>query len=98
MNFTNEMIERLAPEERLLLRNMYDKVQPRTETAPEWPWTMKGPAEEEYAIRVRKGVPSPQLRAGRVAGVALTSAARASEAGRGSPASLPALYLSTLRE
>ena len=97
MNFTNDMIQRLNPEERLLLKNLYDKVQEtRPEpTQPEWPWTMKGPAPEEYAIRVRKGVPSPLLKGGRVTAAALIQAARASEAGRESPTSLPALYLST---
>lgn len=98
MNFTNEMIEKLSPEERILLRNMYEKVQPQVDTAPEWPWTMKGPAPEEYAIRVRKGVPSPLLKAGTVTAAELIRAARASEAGRVSPTSLPALYLSTRRE
>jgi len=95
MNFTNEMIEQLAPEERLLLRNMYDKVQPRVETVHEWPWTMKGPADEAQASRIRRGVPSPRLKAGTVTAAALIQAARASEAGRASPTSLPALYLST---
>lgn len=95
MNFTHEMIDRLSPEERILLRNMYEKTQDRVESVPEWPWTMKGPAPEEYAIKVRRGVPSPQLRAGTVKASALIQAARASEAGRGSPTSLPALYLST---
>lgn len=97
MNFTTDMISRLNPEERLLLKNLYDKVQETRPDLmpPEWPYTMKGPAEEEYAIRVRKGVPSPQLRAGKVTAAALIQAARASEVGRASPVSLPALYLST---
>lgn len=98
MNFTNEMIEQLAPEERILLRNMYEKVQPKVESAAEWPWTMKGPAPEEYALKIRKGVPSPLLKAGTVTAAELIRAARASEAGHGLPASLPALYLSTRRE
>ena len=97
MNFTSEMIQRLGPEERLLLKTLYDKVQ---ETRPEpiqpdWPWTMRGPANEEYAIKVRKGVPSPLLKGGKVTAAALIQAARASEVDHGSPASLPALYLST---
>lgn len=99
MNFTTDMIYRLTPEERLLLKNLYDKVQ---ETRPEpmqteWQWTMRGPADEDYATRIRKGVPSPQLKAGKVTASALIQAARASEAGRASPVSLPALYLSTPR-
>lgn len=99
MNFTTDMIERLSAEERILLRNMYEKVQDsRPElTQPEWQWTLKGPAPEEYAFRVRKGVPSPHLKAGKVTAGALIQAARASEAGRESPVSLPALYLSTPR-
>lgn len=97
MNFTNDMIERLSPEERLLLKNLYDKVQETRPEAvqPDWPWVMRGPAPEEYAIKVRKGVPSPQLKGGRVTAAALIQAARASEVGHGSQASLPALYLST---
>ena len=100
MNFTSEMMQRLSPEERLLLKTLYDKVQ---ETRPEpvqpdWPWTMRGPAPEEYAIKVRKGVPSPLLKAGKVTAAALIQAARASEAGHGSPTSLPVLYLSTPKE
>ena len=97
MNFTNEMIDRLSPEERILLRTMFEKVQDRLETATEWPWTMKGPAPEEYAIKVRKGAPSPLLKGGKVTAAALIRAARASEAGHESPTSLPALYLSTPR-
>ena len=95
MNFTNEMIERLAPEERILLRNMYEKVQDRVESVTEWPWTMKGPAPEEYALKVRKGVPSPQLKGGKVTARELIVAARAYEVGRASPTSLPVLHLST---
>ncbi len=97
MNFTNDMIERLSAEERLLLKNLYDKVQDKRPEAvqPEWPWTMRGPAPEEYALKVRKGVPSPLLKGGKVTAAALIEAARASEGDRGSQASLPALYLST---
>lgn len=97
MNFTTEMISRLSAEERLLLKNLYDKVQEtRPEPMqPEWQWTMKGPAEEAYATMIRKGVPSPHLKAGKVTAGALIQAALTSGAGRESPASLPALYLST---
>ena len=100
MNFTTEMMQRLSPEERLLLKTLYDKVQEtRPEPVqPEWQWTMKGPAPEEYALKVRKGVPSPQLKGGRVTAGALIQAALTSEAGHGLPASLPVLHLSTQKE
>ena len=99
MNFTFDMIQRLSAEERLLLKNLYDKVQDMRPDAvqPEWPWTMKGPAPEEYALKVRKGVPSPLLKGGKVTAGALIQAARASEVGHESLASLPALHLSTPR-
>lgn len=85
MNFTNDMIQRLSPEERLLLKTLYDKTQEaRPELVPpEWPWTMKGPAPQEYAIKVQRGVPSPRLTGGKVAASELIRAAQASVAGRG---------------
>ena len=100
MNFTTDMLMKLTPEERLLLKTLFDKAQEFRPTthAPEWPWTMKGPASEEQAFKARRGVPSPLLKAGTVTAAELIRAARASEAGHGLPASLPALYLSTRRE
>lgn len=85
MNFTADMIQRLSPEERLLLKTLYDKTQEiRPDLVqPEWPWTMKGPAPEEYAIRVRKGAPSPRLTGGKVTAGELIQAALTSAAGRG---------------
>ncbi len=84
MNFTTDMIQRLNPEERLLLKTLYDKSQDTRPEAlqPEWPWTMRGPAPEEYAIRVRKGVPSPRLTGGKVTAGALIQAALAFEVDR----------------
>ena len=84
MNFTNDMIQRLNPEERLLLKTLHDKSQDaRPEPLqPEWPWTMKGPAPEEYAIRIRKGAPSPRLTAGKVTAAELIRAAQASAGDR----------------
>ena len=67
MIFTPDMILRLSAEEQMLLRNLYDKaLEDRpTQMAPEWQWTMKGPASEEQALRARRGVPSPRLKAGK---------------------------------
>jgi len=91
MNFTYDMIERLSPEEKLLLRNLYEKVQDVRPEAmqPEWQWTMRGPAPTEYATKIRKGVPSPLLTGGKVTAGELIRAAKAYEADRGSLASLP---------
>ena len=84
MNFTADMIQRLNPEERLLLKTLYDKTQDKRPEPlqPDWPWTMKGPAPEEYAIRVRKGVPSPRLTGGTTTAAELVRLALASEADR----------------
>ena len=65
MNFTNDMISRLSPEEKLLLTTLFEKVQEHrpSASAPEWPWTLRGPASEEQAFKARRGVPSPHLKA-----------------------------------
>lgn len=67
MNFTNDMLAKLSPEELLLLKTLYFKVQDARPSlsAPEWPWTMKGPASEEQALKARKGGLSPRLTAGK---------------------------------
>ncbi len=67
MKFTTDMLAKLSPEELLLLKTLFDKAAERRPTAqaPEWPWTMKGPASEEQALNARKGVPSPLLKAGK---------------------------------
>lgn len=77
MNFTTDMLMKLTPEERLLLKTLFDKAQEFRPTthAPEWPWTMKGPASEEQAFKARRGVPSPLLKAGKApAGVSSLAA------------------------
>jgi hypothetical protein len=63
MNFTRDMIDRLSPEDRLVLNMLFDKAQlPSShEKAPEWPWTMKGPATEAQALRARRVGLSPRL-------------------------------------
>ena len=68
MNFTDDMISRLSPEEKLLLTTLFEKVQINrpSASAPEWPWTLKGPASEEQAFKARRGVPSPLLKGGKV--------------------------------
>lgn len=74
MNFTNDMVAKLSPEEQLLLKTLFDKAaeyRPST-TAPEWQWTMRGPATDEQAFKARRGVPSPLLKAGK-AGAAVPS-------------------------
>lgn len=64
MNFTPEMIARLSPAEQMLLRNLHNKAfeERPTTMAPEWPWTMKGPATPLQALRARTGVPTPLLK------------------------------------
>lgn len=51
----------------MLLRVLFDKVKEQrpTASAPDWPWTMKGPASEEQAFKARRGVPSPRLMGGK---------------------------------
>ncbi len=65
MNFTHDMISKLSPEEQMLLRNLYTKAfeDRPTMMAPEWPWTMKGPATPLQALRARTGVLTPRLKA-----------------------------------
>jgi hypothetical protein len=65
MNFTRDMIERLSPEDRLVLSMLFDKAQipSSLEKVPEWPWTMKGPATEAQALKARKVGLSPRLTA-----------------------------------
>jgi len=67
MNFTIDMIEKLTPEERLILSALFEKAQDArpSASAPEWPWTMKGPASEEQALKARKGALSPRLTGGK---------------------------------
>ena len=67
MNFTNDMLTKLSPEELLLLKTLFYKVQDvrPSMSAPEWPWTMKGPATEEQSLKARKGGLSPRLTAGK---------------------------------
>ena len=84
MNFTHDMLVKLAPQERLLLQVLYDRVvEQRPPPATEWPWTMKGPATEAQAFRARRGVPSPRLTAGTSAAEVPALEAQASSAGRG---------------
>jgi len=67
MNFTDDMISKLSPEEKLLLARLFEKARDYrpSASAPEWPWTMKGPASEEQAFKARTGVPSPLLKGGK---------------------------------
>lgn len=59
------MIDRLSPEDRLILTMLFDRAQlpASLEKAPEWAWTMKGPASEAQALRARKVGLSPRLTA-----------------------------------
>jgi hypothetical protein len=68
MNFTDDMILKLSPEEKLLLTRLFEKAQDSrpSASAPEWQWTIKGPASEEQAFKARRGVPSPLLKGGKV--------------------------------
>ena len=80
MNFTDDMILKLSPEEKLLLTTLFEKAReyrPST-SAPEWQWTMKGPASEEQAFKARRGVPSPLLKGGKVSKEVSSLAARTS--------------------
>lgn len=97
MQFTYDMIQRLSPQDKLLLHTLFEKAQvpPSHEKVPEWPWTMKGPASEEQALRARRVGLSPRLTGGTTPVAALIQAARASSGDRGSQASLPVLHLST---
>ncbi len=65
MNFTRDMIDRLSPEDKLVLNMLFDKAQlPSSfEKTPEWPWTMKGPATEAQALKARRVGLSPRLTA-----------------------------------
>jgi hypothetical protein len=67
MNFTDDMISKLSPDEQMILRGFYIKTTEDrpTQIAPEWPWTLKGPATPLQALRSRKGVPSPLLKGGK---------------------------------
>lgn len=98
MNFTRDMLERLSPQDRLILNALFEKakeIPSSAEKVPEWPWTMKGPATEEQARRARKVGLSPRLTGGTIPAVALIQAALTSSGGRESQASLPVLHLST---
>ena len=66
MKFTYDMLERLSPNERLLLNALFEKASEPTpqEKTPEWQWTLKGPATEEQSLRSRKVGLSPRLMAG----------------------------------
>ncbi len=63
MNFTQEMLNALHPQERLFLQMLYDRVSLPPPAPPEWQWTMKGPATEAQAFKARRGAPSPRLKA-----------------------------------
>ena len=93
MNFTHEMLTKLTPQDRLLLQVLYDRVSEPPAVA-EWPWTMKGPATDAQAFKARRGVPSPQLTAGR-SGVSVPPLEeQASSAHRGSPSASPVQHQS----
>lgn len=66
MKFTHDMLERLSPQEKLLLNALFEKAsEPLShEKTPEWQWTLKGPATEEQSLRSRKVGLSPRLTAG----------------------------------
>jgi hypothetical protein len=63
MNFTRDMLDRLSPEDTLVLSMLFEKAQlpSSLEKAPEWQWTLKGPATEAQALRARKVGLSPRL-------------------------------------
>ena len=100
MNFTHDMLERLSPQEKLLLHTLFEKAQiPVTsDRAVEWQWVVKGPATELQAQRARKVGLSPRLTGGTTPAAALIGAALTSSAGRESQASLPVLHLQTPSE
>ena len=101
MNFTHDMLERLSPQDKLVLNALFEKakeIPSSTEKVAEWPWTMKGPATELQAQRARKVGLSPRLTAGTTPAAALIQAALASSGDRASQASLPVLHLSTPME
>lgn len=85
MNFTHDMLERLSPEERLLLTVLFEKASEPTprEKVSEWPWTMKGPATEEQSLRSRRVGLSPRLTAGIAKGGVPPQEALTLTAGRG---------------
>lgn len=85
MNFTRDMIERLSPEDKLVLNMLFEKAQGpvSTEKAPEWPWTMKGPATEAQALRARRVGLSPRLTADTAKAAALPQEALTLTEGRG---------------
>lgn len=85
MQFTREMIDRLSPEDKLVLNLLFEKAQGSapTERAPEWPWTMKGPATEAQALRARRVGLSPRLTGDTAKAGALPQEALTLTAGRG---------------
>lgn len=85
MNFTRDMVERLSPEDKLVLNMLFEKAQiPSShEKAPEWQWTMKGPATEAQALRARRVGLSPRLTADTTQVVVLPPEALALTEGRG---------------
>ena len=93
MNFSPEMIARLSVDEQLVLRLLFERAQEVRQSimAPEWQWTMPGPAPT-----VQKASPSPRLRGDTGVEAARLLGATASVVARGSQASSPALHPLTL--
>jgi len=98
MNFTSDMLVKLTPQERLLLQVLYERVSAPPPPPSEWPWTMRGPATEAQAFKARRGVPSPQLTAGRSEVSVPPLEERASSVHHGSPDASPAQHQSTPSE
>lgn len=85
MNFTHDMLERLSPEDKLLLHTLFEKAQlpASMEKVVEWQWTLKGPATEAQSLRSRRVGLSPRLTADRAKAAALPQEALTLTAGHG---------------